>query len=266
MSLVLDHWEGVIIYSFGYWSSKNLILYSLKDLIQMFLTQIFNQLGISKEDFIAELKDATLKTSNVVKQSLIDWTLQLDARPSENQIKDSQAQEFNDLDGVESLLVENAGLVLLWPFLSRLFDKLNLMEKRDFVDNESQQKAILLTEYLVSGKTEFQESFLTLNKIICGAAPDMFVDIDLPLEKFELELCESLLNSVIKNWEKIQNSSISTLRESFLLREGALSKFGSDFNLNIQKKPFDVLLDTLPWNISMIQTSFMKNRILVDWI
>ena len=266
MALGLDHWEGVIIYSFGYWSSKNLILYSLKDLIQMFLTQIFNQLGISKEDFIAELKDATLKTSNVVKQSLIDWTLQLDARPSENQIKDSQAQEFNDLDGVESLLVENAGLVLLWPFLSRLFDKLNLMEKRDFVDNESQQKAILLTEYLVSGKTEFQESFLTLNKIICGAAPDMFVDINLPLEKFELELCESLLNSVIKNWEKIENSSISTLRESFLLREGALSKFGSDFNLNIQKKPFDVLLDTLPWNISMIQTSFMKNRILVDWI
>ena len=60
---------------------------------------------------------------------LIDWTLQLDTKSSENQIKSSQVEEFNDLDNSESLFVENAGLVLLWPFLSRLFDKLNLMEK-----------------------------------------------------------------------------------------------------------------------------------------
>ena len=140
------------------------------------------------------------------------------------------------------------------------------MEKREFVDNESQQKAILLSEFLVTGKTEFQESSLSLNKIICGAPLEMFVDIDLSLEKFELDICESLLKSVIKNWEKIENSSISTLRESFLIREGTLSKFGRDFNLNIQKKPYDVLLNTLPWNIGMIQTSLMKNRILVNWI
>ena len=201
----------------------------------------------------------------MVKRSLIDWTLQLDASPVENKKKGFQLQELSDKEGLESLLVENAGLVLLWPFLSRLFDKLNLLENGSFIDNESQQKAILLSEYLVIGKTEFQESFLSLNKIICGAPPDMFVDINLTLQKFELELCESLLNSVIKNWEKIENSSISTLRESFLIRQGTLSKFGSDFNLKIEKKAFDVLLDTLPWNISMIQTSFMKNRILVDW-
>ena len=266
LALGLEHWEGVIVYSFGYWSSNNLIMYSLKDLIQMFLTQIFKQLSISKDDFVLQLKDTSLKTSNVVKQRLIDWTLQLDTKSSENQIKSSQVEEFNDLDNSESLFVENAGLVLLWPFLSRLFDKLNLMEKREFVDNESQQKAILLSEFLVTGKTEFQESSLSLNKIICGAPLEMFVDIDLSLEKFELDICESLLKSVIKNWEKIENSSISTLRESFLIREGTLSKFGRDFNLNIQKKPYDVLLNTLPWNIRMIQTSLMKNRILVNWI
>jgi hypothetical protein len=105
-----------------------------------------------------------------------------------------------------------------------------------------------------------------LNKIICGASLDMFVDINIPLEQFELDLCESLLNSVIKNWEKINGSSVSTLRETFLIREGSLRKFNSDYNLNIEKKTFDVLLNTLPWNIKMIQTSLMKNRILVDWI
>ena len=47
-----------------------------------------------------------------------------------------------------------------------------------------------------------------------------------------------------------------------LNRDGVLVRSNADFKLNIDKKPFDVLLTTLPWNISMIQTSFMKNRIL----
>jgi len=265
-ALGLEHWEGVIVFSFGYWSSKNLILYSLKDLTQMYLSQIFNQLSISKEDFILQLKESSSQQIDGVKQRLIDWTLQLDTSPAVNQNKYPKEKEVKDLSDDESFLVENAGLILLWPFLSRLFDKLNLLENGAFVDDESHQKAILLSEYLVTGKTVFEESFLALNKIICGAPLDMFVDINIPLEKFELDLCESLLNSVIKNWEKINGSSVTTLRETFLRREGSISKFNSDFNLNIEKKTFDVLLNTLPWNIKMIQTSLMKNRILVDWI
>ena len=231
----------------------------------MFLAQIINQIGVYKEDFTFALKESKLKTSNLTKQSLIDWTSQLDASPIDNKRRDTKTKQVEGFEDSESILVQNSGLVILWPFLSRLFDKLNLLDKKNFIDTDAQQKAILLTEYLVTGKTEFQESFLLLNKIICGAEPDMFVDVNIKLEKFELELCESLLKSVIKNWEKIQNSTVSTLRETFLMREGALRKFHSDFNLIVLKKPYDLLMDSLPWNISMIQTSFMKNRILVDW-
>jgi hypothetical protein len=45
-----------------------------------------------------------------------------------------------------------------------------------------------------------------------------------------------------------------------------LVRSNANFKLNVEKKPFDVLLTTLPWTISMIQTSFMKNRIIVTWI
>ena len=100
----------------------------------------------------------------------------------------------------------------------------------------------------------------------CAGPIDAFVDVVLSLDQFELNLCDSLLKSVINNWEKINNSTISTLRETFLNRDGVLVRSNADFKLNIDKKPFDVLLTTLPWNISMIQTSFMKNRILVTWI
>ena len=265
MALGLEHWEGLIAYNFGYWSSKNLIIYSLRDLIQMFIAQLLKQLGISKEDFNRVMIDGLKKTPKTLKNQLSDWINKLDS-VSEPSKKQDQISKGDDLDKTGSLFIQNAGLIILWPFLSRLFDKLNLLEDNDFVDESAQQKAILLTQYLVTGNTDFQESNLALNKLICGAPIEAFVDVDLSIDQFELNLCDSLLKSVISNWEKINNSTISTLRETFLNRDGVLVRSNADFKLNIDKKPFDVLLTTLPWNISMIQTSFMKNRILVTWI
>ena len=265
MALGLENWEGLIAYNFGYWSSKNLVMYSLKDLIQMFVHQLLKQLRVSKEDLTHILVESLTNTSKTIKNQLNEWISQLES-PSKESKKPNQISDVDDLDKKGSLFIENAGLILLWPFLSRLFDKLNLLENKNFVDETAQQKAILLTEYLVTGNTDFQESSLALNKLICGVPIETYVDVNLSIEPFELKLCDSLLKSVIDNWEKINNSSISTLRETFLIREGVLVKSNADFKLNVEKKPFDVLLTTLPWTISMIQTSFMKNRIIVTWI
>lgn len=231
----------------------------------MFVAQLLKQLSISKEDLNRVLMEGLKNTPKNLKNQLRDWISQLES-PSKPSKKQDQISEVDDLDETGSLFIQNAGLILLWPFISRLFDKLNLLEEKDFVDENAQQKAILLTQYLVTGNTDFQESSLALNKLICGAPLETYVDVDITIEKFELNLCESLLKSVINNWEKINNSSVSTLRETFLNREGVLIRSNADFKLNIEKKPFDVLLTTLPWTISMIQTSFMKNRILVTWI
>ena len=265
MALGLENWEGLIAYNFGYWSSKNLIMYSLKDLIQLFVNQLLKQLRVSKEDLTHILVEGLTNTSKTIKNQLNEWISQLESPSKENK-KPDQISDFDDLDKTGSLFIENAGLILLWPFLSRLFDKLNLLEDKNFVDETAQQKAILLTEYLVTGNTDFQESSLALNKLICGAPLETYVDVNLSIEAFELKLCDSLLKSMIDNWEKINNSSISTLRETFLIREGVLVRSNANFKLNVEKKPFDVLLTTLPWTISMIQTSFMKNRIIVTWI
>ena len=65
MALGLEHWEGLIAYNFGYWSSKNLIIYSLRDLIQMFIAQLLKQLSISKEDFNRVMMDGLKKTQKL---------------------------------------------------------------------------------------------------------------------------------------------------------------------------------------------------------
>ncbi len=74
-----------------------------------------------------------------------------------------------------------------------------------------------------------------------------------------------LLKGVLQNWQKLNNSSVETLRQTFLIREGILTPNELDYDLDIVKETFDVLLETIPWNISIIQTTFMKNRIIVDW-
>ena len=267
--LSLKNWEELIIYSYGFWNSTNLILENTNELIKLFIEQLLNQLNLVKEDFVSVLKENTdMSIDNHIKKQLILCTLQLkqktDVRKTEEIKKlDSTTTEIDESD---SIFIGNAGLILLWPFLNRLYDKLGLLEGKIFIDQESQQKAILLSDYLVTGNLDFKESDLILNKLICGAPLNMFVDVNMPLDQFELDLCESLLKGVLQNWDKLNNSSIKALRDTFLIRDGVLRKSNANYDLIIKKKPFDVLLNTLPWNISMIQTSFMKNRILVEWI
>ena len=267
--LSLKNWEELIIYSYGFWNSTNLILENTNELIKLFIKQLLNQLNLVKEDFVSVLKENTdMSIDNHIKKQLILCTLQLkqktDVRKTEEIKKlDSTTTEIDESD---SIFIGNAGLILLWPFLNRLYDKLGLLEGKIFINQESQQKAILLSDYLVTGNLDFKESDLILNKLICGAPLNMFVDVNMPLDQFELDLCESLLKGVLQNWDKLNNSSIKALRDTFLIRDGVLRKSNANYDLIIKKKPFDVLLNTLPWNISMIQTSFMKNRILVEWI
>ena len=136
---------------------------------------------------------------------------------------------------------------------------------RKFKDELSVQKGILIMQFLVTGSLEINENELVLNKILCGVAQRTPVDVKIEIEEVELELCESLLKGVLQNWEKLNNSSVATLRETFLMREGILTPNELDYNLDIVKETFDMLLETIPWNISMIQTTFMENRINVDW-
>ena len=53
--------------------------------------------------------------------------------------------------------VENAGLVLLWPFLPDLFQRLDLLRGGGFSSEEHQLRAVLLTQYLVTGGAEAPE-------------------------------------------------------------------------------------------------------------
>ena len=91
---------------------------------------------------------------------------------------------------------------------------------------------------------------------------DYSIDCSLKIHDHEIELCESLIKSVLNHWKKMENTSVETFRSTFLMRDAVLNKDeNSNYILHVDKKPYDLLLSSIPWNIKSVQTIFMKNKI-----
>ena len=187
------------------------------------------------------------------------------AAPAEEDQGPRMNEPDTDSNPVDGITVQNGGLVILWPYLGRLFTRLGLSDGKTFPGEEEQSRAIRLTEYLVTGNTEMEEHQLALNKLLCGAPLDFQVPASIELTPEEEELCGKMLQGVIRNWEKLKTTRPNTFRETFLKREARLYKIEDRWELVVARKPYDMLLDSLPWNISMIQLSWMPERLVVHW-
>jgi hypothetical protein len=169
------------------------------------------------------------------------------------------------IDYGEGVSIANAGLVLFWPFYGRFFGALGMVGKEGMKSEETRERAIQLLQYIATGKTEFEEWDLTLNKILCGAAPDFPVSPRIDISAEEEELCSKLIKGAIYNWEKMRGTKMETFRETFVAREGRLYEKDNRWELIVGNKAYDVLLDTLSWKIAMINLSWMNTRINVQW-
>ncbi len=164
--------------------------------------------------------------------------------------------------------VENAGLVLLHPFLSNLFEAIQLTVQNKFVNEIAENKAILLCQYLVTGQIDCEDHQLILSKILCGYPVNRPVLCDLPFLEKELFEADDLLAQVIKMWTKngVQvNGTVSGFREAFLQRAGKLVSKDNDWQLKVEQKPYDLVMASLPWGIGMIKTKWMKGMLWVEW-
>jgi len=164
-----------------------------------------------------------------------------------------------------AIYIENAGLVLLHPFLMSLFENLVLVKDETWQDDFCRQKAVLILEYLAKGIAAAEEHELVLNKIMCGLQPEEVINTKIQLEAGTLTECESLLTAVIENWSILRNTSVESLRETFLMRPGKLSKVNQGWLLQVEQRSFDVLLSHLPWGIGIIKMPVMSEMLFVEW-
>jgi len=163
------------------------------------------------------------------------------------------------------VFISNAGLVLLHPFFTNLFDNVGYTENNQWVSEAVQQRALVLSQFLTSGTNEYAEYDLLLNKILTGYPIDDPLPDELKLSDFEKAEADDLLNAVINHWRALKNTSIPSLQNTFLQREGRMVKKESGWLLQVEQKAFDILLDKIPWGFSTIKTPWMEEILSVEW-
>jgi hypothetical protein len=164
----------------------------------------------------------------------------------------------------EPLYILNAGLILLHPYFTRYFELLGLLSNKQFKDEAAVHKGIHALQYLVDQSTDTPESALPLNKLLCGYPLGQPVTGSVYLSDAEKNIGESLLKGTIQNWPMLNGSSTAALR-TFLRREGKLTIRDERWDLEIENKTVDILIDHIPWSIAIIKQDWMEQTLYVKW-
>ncbi|ASG83378.1 hypothetical protein FZH48_16585 [Salmonella enterica] len=168
-------------------------------------------------------------------------------------------------ENAEPVTVHNAGLVIASVYIPALFQRLGLTDGRKFVDNQSQLQALFCLQWMTNNTNSAPEYQLLLNKILCGVAPSTAIPQQVALPAEAEMLIESLLTAIIAHWQVLGNTSIGGLQSTFIQREGVLSVTPKHWQLNIIPRPFDMLLDKLPWSFQTIKYPWMDIPLFVSW-
>ena len=165
----------------------------------------------------------------------------------------------------ETIYLELAGLVILHPFIIEFFAGLKLTRNNQFIGEASRQKAVHLLGYIATASTEIEEHLLILPKLLCGMELIAPIEKEIIITDEERHEVTDLLTTVISYWKAIKNTSPDGLRGSFLLRAGKLSPREGGWQLDVERKTWDILLGKLPWGISIIKLPWMQEILFVNW-
>lgn len=169
------------------------------------------------------------------------------------------------LDDGEQHYIENAGLILVWPFLPRFLAQVGLVEKDAFKSEAAQERGVLLLQHLASDGTSWPEHLLLLNKLLCGWSPWEPTARAIDLSELEREECHDLLAALIGHWKMLKGTSVEGFQSSFLQREGRLAPQETGWHLLVARCGYDVLLDSLPWGIGTVRLPWMAAPLFVEW-
>jgi hypothetical protein len=165
----------------------------------------------------------------------------------------------------DALYLDNVGMVLAAPYLPRLFDMLGLLRDDVFVSTDAAQRAVHVLQFMVNGAMTTPEFRLPLNKLLCGLPFALPIMLGVELSVEEQTSIEQLLQAMIQHWSILGSTSLPGLRETFLQRAGRLTRREEDWHLLVEPRPFDVLLDQLPWGYATIKYPWMEQVLHVQW-
>lgn len=244
-------------------------------LLEASQAQIAN-LSIPKLISISNIHSAAQKTYSEIQEKLNQELEKIEISKKADKQKvvkvdqairlEKELEKLAEKELENSLYVQNAGIVLLAPYLPRIFDRLKLLNEEGlFKDEESKVKAVEVIHFLTFGTEEMMEYTTILNKLMVAMPVSTPLETTISLTADDKALCESLLKGVLQNWPSLKSSSIDNLRGTFLIREGKLTSHEDKYLLKVEEKGFDMLIDKVPWSFKLVKYKWMKKPVFVEW-
>ncbi len=165
----------------------------------------------------------------------------------------------------EGIPVKNAGLVLINHYLPMLFQRLGLTDAHGFFLQDKPADAIQYLQFVATGLTETEAHYLALNKVLCGVQICGPVVNKIEISSKDIELIEQLLRAVAGHWNAIGSTSTEGFRGNWLIREGILVEYDDKWELFIEKRAYDLLLNQSPFTFSLIKYPWMSKPLYVQW-
>jgi hypothetical protein len=178
---------------------------------------------------------------------------------------DEKIQSSEEKIKQESLHINNAGLVLLHPFLKTFFITTGIADPSGKIGIENLDIAVQALHFIATGSEAVYEAELVFEKFLCGLSVHHPVIRESLLTGEIRTEADEMLKAVITNWAALKNTSPDGLREAFIQRDGILQKTEKGYKLTVEAKTWDVLLDRLPWNYTYINWHLIDKLIFVEW-
>lgn len=203
-----------------------------------------------------------------------EGTIEPDGEPAPiaESIQDASGSESPGDAAIHSRRVLYAGSVLLHPYLPRLFANCGIGFAGRDIHPHDLAKAAALLYYSAVGREEALDFELLGARLLLGLgmgdvdAPGSAILVDEGIltgrDKAEVD---SMLSALIGHWSRLGNTSVAGLRRAFLQRAGLLMAGENLLELKIDRQGHDVLLDTLPWSISIVRLPWMPMPVHVTW-
>lgn len=223
---------------------------------------ISNDAKINQADPKEQIRDSNVE-SNLNSEAISSASEDTIREQEDSMAKQQEDKKVLEMDIIEGMQVRNAGLILLNPYLPRLMTLCNLWSpEQGWIQ---QELAVRTLHFLATGNTQALDYKLGMEKFICSFPAENIISIETSLPLDIQKFCLELLEACISNWEKLGKTSVDTLRSYYLIRSGKLMPEGNHYKLYMDKNSIDILLQYLPYPISVIKLPWKSSLLFVEW-
>ncbi|WP_130735397.1 contractile injection system tape measure protein [Flavobacterium sp. J27] len=253
------------------WTENNWSILLAEHIWQELLWETYQKKNILKKEFLNAIEkvkhqlppalqisfDQLVKTNSTTTTAVPSISLKIEKKMD---IK-SSVNEINS----SPIVIKNAGVVLLNNYIEMLMNRLGLLNENQFKDIDSQLKAVHYLQYVVTGLSTTEEVFLPLNKVLCGLQITTPIMESISITEGEKNLIEGLIKAVISYWSIIGETSINGFRGNWLVRDGLLLEKEDRWELTVEKRAYDILINQSPFSFSIIKYPWMEKPLHVTW-